>query len=234
MSKKISNRLPKGVSQFLEHHPEVIQIIIDLMDRKPELEPIIHDLVRCYLTIIDCFDHKGQLFICGNGGSFADSLHLAGELMKSFQRNRKLSQEDRNKLDHSPEGSILAAALEYGFPVIVLGLNHSLTSAIENDIPVPYIGFAQELFVLGREGDVLLAISTSGNAKNVIYAVITAKSIGMKTLGLTGKSGGQLAPMTDITIQVPANHTDFIQELHLHVYHTLSAIVEAHYFKEMK
>jgi len=231
---KVLDNLPETVSQFLKQHPDIVQILIDLMDRKPELNPVVVDLVRSYITIIDCFDNNGKLFLCGNGGSFADSLHISGEMLKSFQRKRNLKDKDRNKFKSLPEGQLLADALEYGFPVIVLGLNHSLKSAVENDIPVPYTGFAQELFALGRKGDVLLGISTSGNAKNVSYAMTTAKAIGMKTIGLTGQTGGKLAQMVDIAIRVPANGTHRIQELHLHVYHTLCAMVEAHYFKELK
>ncbi|UCE04695.1 MAG: SIS domain-containing protein [bacterium] len=231
--KELDN-LPKNVTQFLKQHPDIVQIIIDLMDRRPELKPVIVDLVRSYITIVDCFDNNGKLFLCGNGGSFADSLHISGEMLKSFQRKRNLNDKDRNKFKNLSEGQILADALEYGFPVIVLGLNHSLKSAVENDIPVPYIGFAQELFALGRKGDVLLGISTSGNAKNVAYALTTAKAIGMKTIGLTGQIGGKLANMVDIGIRVPAKSTNLIQEFHQLVYHALCAMIEAHYFKEQK
>ncbi len=228
------DKLPENVKQFLDQHPDIVEIIIKFMDRNPQLKSIVDHLIQSYMLIVDCFDNGGKLFVCGNGGSFADSLHISGEMMKSFQRRRNLKPEDRQKFRALPEGNRLADALEYGFPVIVLGLNHSLKSAIENDIPLPYIGFAQELFVLGRTGDVLLGISTSGNAKNIAYAVTTAKAIGISTIGLTGKSGGILAQLVDIPICVPADMTHRIQELHLHVYHTLCAIVEAHYFKEKK
>ncbi len=228
------DKLPERVSQFLKQHPDIVQIIIDFMDCKPELKTVINNLIKCYMTIVQCFDHNGKLFLCGNGGSFSDSLHLSAEMLKSFERKRNLIDSDKEKFQNLPDGQVLAEALEYGFPVIVLGLNHSLKSAVENDIPVPYIGFAQELFALGRKGDVLLGISTSGNAKNVTYAVSTAKAIGMKTIGLTGQHGGQIAQMVDIAIRVPANMTNRIQELHLYIYHTLCAMIEAHYFKEKK
>ena len=234
MKPKFLQKLPEYVKQFLEQHPDVIEIVVDFMDRVPELKNITSSLIKSNLLIVNCFDNGGRLFLCGNGGSFADSLHISGEMMKSFQRDRKLNQEDRQKFLALPDGRVLADALEYGLPVIVLGLNHSLQSAIDNDIPVPYIGFAQELFALSRKNDVLLGISTSGNAKNVIHAVTTAKAIEMKTIGLTGQNGGKLARMVDIAIQVPAITTHQIQELHLHVYHTLCAIVEAHYFKDLK
>lgn len=231
---KKNENLPQGVTQFLEHHPDIVQIIIDLIDRNPELKAILTDLIRCYVAITGCFDNGGKLFLCGNGGSFADCLHISGEMLKSFRRNRNLTAEDRSKFQNLPDGQILADALEYGFPLIVLGLNHSLKSAIENDIPVPYIGYAQELFSLGSKGDVLFGISTSGNAKNVVYAMTTAKAMGIKTIGLTGQVGGMLAQMVDISIRVPASTTDLIQELHQLVYHTLCAIIEARYFKEVK
>lgn len=234
MTPKRIHQVPENVQQFLEHHPDIVEIIIDFMERMPALNPIVENLIQSYMLIVNCFDNRGRLFLCGNGGSFADSLHISGEMLKSFQRNRKLKQEDREKFQDLPEGKILADALEYGLPVIVLGLNHSLKSAIENDIPVPNIGFAQELFALGNEKDVLLGISTSGNAQNVTYAMTTARALGMKTIGLTGESGGKLAQVADISIQVPAKATHHVQEFHLQVYHTLCAIVEAHYFKGLK
>ena len=234
MKSNILENLPINTKQFLEQHPDIVQIIIDFRERTPLLEPVLNHLIQSYMLIVECFDNNGRLFLCGNGGSFADSLHISGEMLKSFQRKRNLMQEDQKKFHDLPGGPLLADALEYGFPVIVLGLNHSLKSAIENDIPVPYIGFAQELFALGRAGDILIGISTSGNAKNVAYAVTTARAVDIKTVGLTGQNGGNLAQIVDIPIQVPASSTHLIQELHLHVYHALCAIVEAHYFKVPK
>lgn len=234
MKPKSLHQLPENIKQFLKDHPDIIAIIIQFMDRNSELKSIIDHIIQSYMLIVKCFDDGGKLFVCGNGGSFADSLHISGEMMKSFQRNRKLSVKDREKFIALPEGKILADSLEYGLPVLVLGLNHSLQSAIENDIPVPAIGFAQELFALGSKNDVLLGISTSGNAKNVIHAVTTARAIGMKTIVLTGQMGGKLAGIADIAIAVPGTTTHRIQEFHLHVYHTLCAIVEAHYFKAVK
>lgn len=233
MTTKSKFVLPPEVAQFLKQHPDIVQIVIETMERHPEIESVVHDLIRAYRLIVDCFDARGKLFLCGNGGSFADAMHIAGEMAKSFKRQRHLSPSDRTKFRDLTEGQVLADALEYGFPAIVLGLNNSLKSAIENDIPVPYIGYAQELFALGRAEDTLLGISTKGNAQNVLYAVTTAKAIGMSTIGLTGDMGGKLAQSVDIAIRVPAQRTDRIQELHQIVYHALCAMVEAHYFKEV-
>lgn len=228
------NQLPEPIYQFIEQHPDIVQIVIEFMNDHPELSSLVGDMIQTYLTIVNCFDKGGKLFLCGNGGSFADCLHISGEMLKSYERKRGLTPTERKMFANLPHGELLADALESGFPVIVLGLNHSLKSAIENDIPAPYIGFAQELYALGRKDDVLLGISTGGNAKNVAYAVTTAKAIGMKTIGLTGQMGGMLAKNVDIAIRVPRKKTNRIQEQHQFVYHALCSIIEAHYFQELK
>ena len=186
------------------------------------------------MAIINSFNNGGRLFLCGNGGSFADCLHISGEMLKSYERKRELNSEDKKKFEKVPFGDQLSRALEYGLPVIVLGLNHSLKTAVENDIHLPNIAYAQELFALGRENDVLMGISTSGMAMNVAYAVSVAKVKGMRTIGLTGKDGGQLSPMVEIAIKAPASATNRVQEQHQLIYHTLCSLVEAHYFQEKK
>ena len=228
------NQLPESVFQFIEQHPDIVQIVVEFMDQNPELSPVVNDIIQSYLTIVNSFDKGGKLFLCGNGGSFADCLHISGEMLKSYERKRGLTPAEREMFTSLPHGEMLADALERGFPVIVLGLNHSLKSAVENDIPVPYIGFAQELYALARKDDVLLGISTGGNAKNVAYAVTTAKAIGMKSIGLTGHTRGLLAENVDIAIRVPKTKTNRIQEQHQLVYHFLCSIIEAHYFQELK
>jgi D-sedoheptulose 7-phosphate isomerase len=227
-----SKKIEQVVKDFIGSHPDIVQIIIDLINKYPELSPIVPDLLRAYSTLIQCFDNDHRLFLCGNGGSFTDSMHMSGELIKAFSRKRNLTADDKKKFENHFYGVELGNALEYGFPTTVLGINHSLFTSIENDIATRYIGFAQELFVLGRKDDVLIAISTSGNAKNVLAAVSVAKVKGMTTIGLTGEIGGLLAKHVDLAIRVPASKTDAVQEFHLPICHALSAIVEAHYFKE--
>ena len=232
--KQNQQKIQQVVHEFIGHHPDIVQILINLIDKFPELSATIPDILKIYLKIIKCFDSHHKLFLCGNGGSFADAMHISGEMLKSFERKRKLSAKDRQAFTNLPYGKELVEGLEYGFPVIVLGLNHSLFSALENDNPMRYIGFAQELYALGQKGDILIGISTSGNAKNVLYAVSTAKAKNLTTIGLTGEKGGQLANLVDISIKVPHKSTNKIQELHLPVYHTICAIVEAHYFKDLR
>ena len=227
-------KIKQAVFDFIGHHPDIVQIIIDLIDRQPELGVVVPDILKAYLKLIKCFDQGHTLFICGNGGSFADSLHISSELLKSFKRKRALSEKDKKTFEHLPYGKEIGSALEYGFPVIVLGLNHSFSSALENDNPTPYIGFAQELYTLAKKDDLFMGISTGGNAQNVLYAVTVAKANGLTTIGLTGENSGELTKSVDIAIKVPGKTTAKIQELHLPVYHTICAIVEAHYFKEKR
>jgi len=185
MNKNSTYNFPDDVRLFIKNHPDIVDIVIDFKERHPEFEPILNQLMRAYLSIVDCFDNGGKLFLCGNGGSFADCLHISGEMLKSYERKRGLNSEDKRKFKSVPFGDQLSRALEYGLPVIVLGLNHSLKSAVENDIYLPNIGYAQELFVLGAEADVLLGISTSGMAQNVAYAVSVAKVKGSLVTSLS-------------------------------------------------
>ncbi len=223
-------KIRKVVNEFIHDHPDIIQIIIDFIDLNPKLGVVVPDMLRCYLRLVQCFDSGHSLFICGNGGSFADSMHMTAELVKSFVRKRPLTEIQKLRFDALPHGEEIRHALEGGFRVMTLGLNHSLFTALDNDSPTRYIQFSQELYALAKEEDVLLGISTSGNAKNVIYAMVTAKAMGMTSIGLTGQSGGELVKLADIAIRVPEDKTNKIQELHLPVYHTICKIIEAHFF----
>lgn len=213
-----------------QKHPDVAEALWKLHQTHPILDSCMKEIVQTLQMLVECFKKGHRLYLCGNGGSFADAMHIAGELLKSFERKRPLSTEDRRDFAelHFEDG--LATALEYGFPTVTLGLNHSLTTALENDNSIRYLIFAQELFVLGQPQDVLLAISTSGNARNVTYAVVTAQAKGMITIGLTGEDGGLLAQMADVAIKVPAKITSSIQELHLPVYHTICRMLEAYFY----
>ena len=214
----------------VESKPAVVEPARVLWEERPALRTNLTDLFRAYDLIATALENGGTLFICGNGGSFADALHISGELMKSYLRRRPLPEEHRQALLADPDTAPLADALERGLRVHVLGLNHSLASALENDIQVPRVGYAQELYALGRAGDVLLGISTSGKAVNVRYAVAVARLLGMKTIGLTGRSGGPLADRVDLAVRVPEKETRKVQELHQPFYHALCAMLEAHFF----
>lgn len=202
-----------------------------LMERYPALQPIKDSIAKSYEMIRDCYESGGKLIIGGNGGSCADAEHIVGELMKGFKLPRVLDAQMTQKLtDVDPVlGAQLADNLQGGLPAVALSSHPSLNTAFLNDVNGEMM-YAQQLNALGKPGDVFLGISTSGNAKNVQYAAITAKAKGMKVIGLTGKTGGKLNALADVNMVMPCDETYQIQELHLPVYHVLCLMLEEHFF----
>jgi phosphoheptose isomerase len=182
--------------------------------------------------LMDAFRGGNKLLICGNGGSAADAEHIVGELMKGFASPRSLPDRAAAALtDRFPEeGRELAGKLQGALPAISLVSQSSLCSAITNDIGAEMV-FAQQVYGYGTAGDVLWALSTSGKAKNVLWAVKAAKAFGLKTIGLTGKADSPLSGLCDVTIQVPAVATAEVQEYHMRVYHRICAILEVELFR---
>ena len=209
----------------------VEQILNRTIERHPLLDISKKIIIQAFDLLNACFVNKNKLLICGNGGSSSDSDHIVGELMKSFFYDRALSDEDKLKLvATSPEiGKYLSEKLQPALRSISLSAHSALNTAISNDID-PDLIFAQQVIGYGDQGDTLLGISTSGNSKNVISAIITAKAMGLKTIGLTGKKGGELRQICDVAICVNADETPDIQELHLPIYHTLCAMLEYEFF----
>lgn len=209
-----------------------IQKHIDLLvERYPVLEKCVPDIEKAYLILEECYLNDGKLLIAGNGGSAADSEHIAGELMKRFKSPRPVTDEFAKKLkDIDPiRGENLAHNLERGLMAIPLVAHEALTTAYINDVDGLGV-FAQQLFGFGRPGDVFLGISTSGNSKNVMSATVVARALGIKVIGLTGSAGGELADVADVAIRVPESETYMIQELHLPVYHCLCLMLEDRFF----
>ncbi len=182
-------------------------------------------------ALITAFKNGNKLLICGNGGSCADCEHIAGELMKGFLSKRPLSEEQKAemKANCSEIEEKYLLLLQRAVPAISLPSFTALNTAFCNDVE-PELVFAQCLMGLGKKDDILLCISTSGNSKNVVAAALTAKALGIKTIGLTGKTGGKLKSICDICICVPETDTFKVQELHLPVYHYLCARVEEEIF----
>ena len=170
--------------------------------------------------ITESFSNGNKLLLCGNGGSCADCEHIAGEMVKQFAKERPLNPEIVEKLD--PE---LSSELHGGLPALSLPSMIGFHTAFNNDNN-PEFAFAQQVVAFGKANDVLWGISTSGNSKNVLHAVKTAKALGLKTIGLTGKNGGKLSQTADTTIKAPADNVARIQELHLPIYHAICAFVE--------
>ena len=195
-----------------------------LLQRLPELTPCRPSILATYQALHDCLRRGGKLLLCGNGGSAADADHWAGELLKGFKRLRPLSAEDqarfRPELAHRLQGALPAIPLT-GFP--------ALSSAFGNDV-APELVFAQLTWALGKPGDVWIGLSTSGQATNVCAAAEVARARGLITVGLTGESGGRLAPLCDHVIRAPARETYRVQEYHLPLYHCLSLMLEDAFF----
>ena len=202
-----------------------------LISRYPALEVVKQEIIDAYLIMEECYEHDGKLLIAGNGGSAADSEHIAGELMKRFKTPRPVTPEFAEKLKEIDPvlGENLAQNLERGLMAIPLVAHEALTTAYINDVDGLGV-FAQQLFGFGKPGDVFLGISTSGNSKNVISATVVARALGIKVIGLTGANGGELAEVADVVVKVPQTETYMIQELHLPVYHCWCLMLEDKYF----
>lgn len=202
-----------------------------LVERYPQLSCIANDLYSCYNIIADCYKKGGKLLIAGNGGSAADAEHIVGELMKGFKLQRKVDEAFASRLcDLNEElGSVLAQNLQGALPAIALDGHPALSTAYMNDCE-PLLCFAQQVNGYGKEGDVFLGISTSGNSKNILYAALTAHAKGMKVIGLTGANNCKLEQMSDVCIKVPETETYMIQEMHLPVYHCLCLMLENEFF----
>ena len=166
---------------------------------------LINQIEELSTEVIETLQNGGKVFFAGNGGSFADSQHLAAEFISRFLFDRK------------------------ALPSIALGTNSSNMSAISNDYDFKKV-FARELYALGSSKDILIPITTSGNSKNLIEAVRTANKIGIKSVALTGATGGKLSGLCEC-IKVPSVSVPRIQECHILIGHLLCQIAEKEIFK---
>lgn len=215
----------RTLDKKLEKHVDL------LLKRYPSLKGIKADIIAGYLVMEECYEQGGKLLVAGNGGSAADSEHIAGELMKRFKTPRPVKHEfaERLKAIDPERGATLAKNLECSLTAIPLVSHEALTTAYINDVDGLGV-FAQQLFGFGRSGDVFLGISTSGNSANIINAAIVAKALGIKVIGLTGASGGELALSADVVVKAPETETYMIQELHLPIYHCWCLMLEERFF----
>lgn len=210
----------------------MLQVILnDLIKRYPALETLKDKILEAGQSLISCYENKGKVLVCGNGGSSSDSDHIVGELMKGFEHKRPIDEQLKNKLLEvgRERGQFLSEKLQVGLPAISLTAQTALITAVANDNDASVI-FAQQVVGYGNGGDILIAISSSGNSQNVVDAILVAKAKGLKVIGLTGESGGKMNGLCDILINVPGKRTASVQEYHLPVYHALCVMVESHFF----
>lgn len=203
-----------------------------LTEKYPTLADSADSIQKAEKVLVQCFDEGGKLLLCGNGGSACDCSHIVGELMKGFMKRRPLTfkRKAAMKGKYSAIEDELLNSLQAALPAITLCENTAVISAFSNDVNPEFV-YAQQVLGLASRGDVLLCISTSGNAKNVTAAAKVARALGVKVVGLSGGTGGVLAQLADVMITVPETETYKVQELHLPIYHCLCAMLEDRYFE---
>ena len=193
----------------------------ELLTRYPMLESCRDDIIKVADAWIKCYENGGKILLCGNGG----------ELMKGFLKKRPISEDKKAEMKNncpSIDDDILNK-LQCGLPAVALTNLNAVNTAFCNDVD-PDLIFAQAVMGLGKKGDILVCMSTSGNAVNANAAAKVGKALGLTVIGLTGIGGGKLSEVADLCIKVPERETFKIQELHLPVYHYLCAATEAHFF----
>lgn len=183
-----------SLNDYLVRSAEAISAMVD-RDLSAAME-------RAVAAIVSALKSNKPLLVCGNGGSAADAIHIAGELVGRFLKERK------------------------AYNVIALPSNVGVVTAWGNDYGFDTV-YSRQVEAHGTTGAVLLAISTSGNSENVLLAAEQARAMGMVVVSLTGENGGKLAALTDILLNVPSSFTPIIQQGHLCLYHYLCEAVEA-------
>ncbi|MBQ8725526.1 MAG: SIS domain-containing protein [Clostridia bacterium] len=205
-------------------------ILEDLIAKYPALSVCESDILKTFDFARQTYQNGGKILVCGNGGSAADSEHIVGELMKNFKKCRKPCADLLANLEDCEESKKLKEVLEGNLPAISLTSHISLTTAYSND-KEPSAVFAQQLSGLGKKGDTFIAISTSGNSLNCVYACLVAKALGLNTVAFTGKKESRLSSLSDVCVKVPETETYKIQEYHLPVYHAICAMLEEEFFE---
>ncbi|WP_307303169.1 SIS domain-containing protein [Neobacillus driksii] len=200
-----------------------------LFQKYPELIECQSSIEAAFEQMKKAYESGRKLLLAGNGGSAADCEHVVGELMKGFMSKRPLPQKMKEKLKAVSGDDYLSENLQGALPAISLVSHSALMTAFANDV-APDMVFAQQVYGYGKPGDVFIGFSTSGNSSNVNHAVKVAKALGLVTVGLTGKSGGALKELCDVTICVPYDSTPDIQERHLPIYHALCVMIEEEFF----
>lgn len=207
----------------------VDQIWSDFYEESPSLVSFRGPIGRAYSLLKTVLDSGGQVLLCGNGGSASDCEHIAGELAKPCALERRLEADVRSALRDAGDDGYLSDNLRSGLPVVPLVSQAALLTAIANDQGGDLI-FAQQVIAYGRPGDLLWALSTSGNSTNVVHALRTAKATGMRTLGFGGPTGGKMSTLCDVAIELPGTSVPAIQHAHQLLYHALCLAIEAEWY----
>lgn len=201
--------------------------INNLVSRYPELSDVTKEIENAIDVLQRCYKGGSTIYTCGNGGSAADADHIVGELMKGFALKREISTSEKKIFSnlYPDTAADMCANLQQGIPAVSLVSNSALMTAILNDLDPKYL-FAQQIYSIGRTGDVLIAISTSGNSVNVINAAKVALAKGLKVITLTGQDNGILGQYSSVNINAPSVNVAHIQEYHLPIYHCMCLVLE--------
>ena len=206
------------------------KIYDELFERYPALKGMKENVLKAFELIKSTYTNGGRLYCGGNGGSSSDCEHIVGELLKSFKKHRAVDEKIASTLSsYGEDGEYLLSKLEGALPAMSLISQTGILTAFANDKSWD-TAIAQQLYGLGKQGDCLVVLSTSGNSKNCVYAVMVAKAKGIKTIAFTGETGGKLKELCDETLCVPETETYKVQELHLPIYHCLCAMLEEEFF----
>ena len=193
----------------------------------PNLGCVRESVTAAIEAIVACYATGGKVLAAGCGGSMADAEHITGELLKSFRLKRSLSQEFISS--YMALWGEAPPPLDTSLPAVCLTGNAAIMTAVMNDLGGD-LAFAQNALGLASPGDVLIAISTSGNSRLLIPAVKVSRAKGARVVLLTGRAGGKLKALADIAVLAPADETYLIQELHVQLYHLICAAVEEEFF----
>lgn len=206
-------------------------VVETLLRRYPTLAPCAGKIVEAYTLLRDSVGQGGTVFVCGNGGSHADADHIIGELSKGFLSKRNVPAEVIGRISENlgEDASALCAGLQMGMRAMLLSAHPALSSAYANDVD-PLMCYAQQLFVMGRRGDVVIGLSTSGNAENIQNVFKVAGGLGVKRILFTGNRHGKCERYADCVIDVPESETYKIQELHLPTYHAICIMLEEYFY----
>ena len=231
MDKSVENKIRTSLNRVINMFTDITseRHIKELVTRFPQLADAAESIDQVYVTLKTCFVNDKILFCAGNGGSAADSEHIVGELMKGFRLRRPIDTESSGRIVRTSGDRTLADRLQMGLRCISLLSHPALNSAFMNDVD-PDLIFAQQLFVLGRPGDAVIGISTSGNAVNICNLFKVARSKQISAILLTGSGCGKAERYADQVIHVPEKETYKVQELHLPVYHCLCSMLEENFY----
>jgi D-sedoheptulose 7-phosphate isomerase len=202
------------------------QILDDLYTRHPALAPLRSAMSAALARLTAVLTTGHSVLVCGNGGSAADSEHIAGELAKACGLPRPLPADLAGRLRAAGDDGYLAARLQGGLPVLPLVSQAALMTAIVNDLAGDLV-FAQQVIAYGRPGDLLWGLSTSGSSASVVHALRVARALGLHTLGFTGTRSGPMSPLCDVLVAAPGATTPEIQDGHRPLYHALCLAIEA-------